>query len=180
MPIAERQAQDETVENGVGAHGIGGHVSFRSNIDNLLEKKSREELATVVRRYLPDALEPFPRHRWHREGPREPKLISAHWGLVDETELKFRQSLQEWKEGTKFSSSTTDLITDPAYLRIIGLGPPVLPYLLAELRENPDHWFWALEAISGTDPAGANDEFDIRVEKWLTWGLKLGYIGARV
>lgn len=181
MPIAEKQAEDETVENGVGAHGIRGHVSFRQNIDNVLEKESRAELASLVRGYLPETSEPFSRHRWRREfGPRPPKLISGQWGLVDETELNFRESLQEWKQGTKFSSSTSDLITHPAYLRIIGLGSPVLPYLLAELRAHPDHWFWALEAISGTDPAGPNDNFDVRVEKWLMWGSKLGLIGARV
>jgi hypothetical protein len=40
----------------------------------------------------------------------------------------------------------------PAYQQIIGLGPAGVPLLLRELEREPDHWFWALRAITGEDP----------------------------
>ena len=43
----------------------------------------------------------------------------------------------------------------PSYQRIIGLGSAVVPLLLRELERQPDHWFWALKAITGADPVPA-------------------------
>jgi len=64
----------------------------------------------------------------------------------------------------------------PAYQQIIALGPPVIPLILRELRERPDHWFWALNAITGEDPVGPEDDFDQAVEAWLRWGRERGYL----
>jgi hypothetical protein len=41
-----------------------------------------------------------------------------------------------------------DMVTHPAYQQIIGLGKEALPLLFGELRRAPDHWFWALRAIT--------------------------------
>lgn len=45
-----------------------------------------------------------------------------------------------------------EMAMHPAYQRIIGLGPEVAPLLLRELERQPDHWFWALKALTGADP----------------------------
>src|ERR1700687_4065288 len=64
----------------------------------------------------------------------------------------FRELARQWKEATEFTSSTTQMVMHPAYQQIIGMGREALPFLLAELRRKPDHWFWALKAITGEDP----------------------------
>ena len=37
------------------------------------------------------------------------------------------------------------------------MGEPVVPLILDELRREPDHWFWALEAITEENPVRPED-----------------------
>lgn len=66
----------------------------------------------------------------------------------------------------------------PAYQRIIGLGPAVIPLILADLARQPDHWFWALKALTGEDPVSPGDRGKMAAmsEAWLRWGRANGYI----
>jgi hypothetical protein len=77
-------------------------------------------------------------------------------------------------------SSVTKMVAHPDYLRIIGLAAisrkEVERLLLQELRSDPDHWFAALSAISGEDPASPDHDFDQAVNAWLEWGQKRGII----
>ena len=65
-----------------------------------------------------------------------------------------------------------------AYQRIIGLGISVVPSVLQELKGKPDHWFWALNAITGEDPVPQDAQGDLRrmAEAWLEWGRRKGYV----
>lgn len=65
----------------------------------------------------------------------------------------------------------------PAYQQIIGLGPDVVPLLLAELEGHPDHWFWALHAITREDPVPSESRGKIKAmaQAWLDWGKRHGY-----
>jgi hypothetical protein len=65
----------------------------------------------------------------------------------------------------------------PSYQRIIGMGPTVTPLLLRELERDPDYWFWALKAITGTDPVPAASRGKVRemARYWLDWGKGRGY-----
>ena len=74
-------------------------------------------------------------------------------------------------------SSTTAIATHPAYQRIIGLGPQVIPLILAELAKQPDHWFWALQALTGENPVPFADQGRIpaMTAAWLTWGHDNGW-----
>ena len=60
----------------------------------------------------------------------------------------------------------------PAYQEIIGMGWEVVSTLLRELESEPDHWFWALSAITGEDPVANGDRGDIleMAQSWLEWG----------
>jgi hypothetical protein len=82
-----------------------------------------------------------------------------------------------WKKERGPSSSATELAMCPSYQRIIGLGPAVLPFLLRELEREPDHWFWALKAITGADPVPASSRGKMRemARLWLEWGRQQGY-----
>lgn len=94
----------------------------------------------------------------------------------DELEQAFRALADRWRADTVFLSSVDKMAMHPAYQRIIGMGPQALPLILEELRARPDHWFWALHAISGEDPVRSGDNFDQAVTAWLGWGRKRGYI----
>ena len=50
-------------------------------------------------------------------------------------------------------------------------GLPAVPLILAELRRELDHWFWALRAITGEDPVPAERRGNMKemVEIWLEW-----------
>lgn len=72
----------------------------------------------------------------------------------------------------------------PEYQRIISLGPPVVPLTLAEMRDRPGHWFYALAAITGANPytperEGGFVKFNVpeATEAWLNWGRENGLIG---
>jgi hypothetical protein len=102
---------------------------------------------------------------------------SPAWSLPDtrdSVEELFQKLSREWREATRFTSSLTEMCTHPAYQRIIGLGRPVLRLLLEELRTQPDHWFWALQAITGEDPVPDREKGDLpkMAQRWLEWGRK--------
>jgi hypothetical protein len=84
--------------------------------------------------------------------------------------------VEQWRHDTQFLSSVTQMANHPAYQRIIEMGRPAVPLILRELEQRPDHWFWALNAITGEDPVRAGDAFDEAVEAWLRWGKEQGYI----
>lgn len=88
----------------------------------------------------------------------------------------FSSLVAQWQVATASSSSVAHMSMHPAYQRIIGLGEAAVPLLLEELRERPDHWFWALHAITGEDPAQGQTEFDAAVEAWLGWGRERGLL----
>jgi hypothetical protein len=57
------------------------------------------------------------------------------------------------------------------------MGQGVVPLLLAELRREPDDWFWALHALTGANPVPATGRGNVRAmaEAWLQWGLERRY-----
>lgn len=95
--------------------------------------------------------------------------------IVEATEpvhMKFKRLLTEWREQAKHLSSVTEMAILPSYQELIGMGKTALPYLLNELKERPDHLFWALRFISGTDPVQPNDRgrIDRMAKAWIEWG----------
>lgn len=91
---------------------------------------------------------------------------------------QFRELASQWKEDTKLTSSSSEIVLHPAYQRIIGLGPNVIPLVLKDLQENGGHWFWALQALTGENPVSNEDAGRIRkmTQVWLEWGQKNGLI----
>ena len=95
---------------------------------------------------------------------------------TQELRIVFDALSKKWCRETRHTSSISKMITHPAYLRIIGMGRDVLPLLFNELRERPDHWLVALNAIIGEDPASEESTFEQAVEAWLAWGRGKGYL----
>ncbi|MCH7633020.1 MAG: hypothetical protein IIB59_07385 [Planctomycetes bacterium] len=95
---------------------------------------------------------------------------------MESDEQKFQRLASQWQEETLFVSSTTKMCTHPAYLQIIGMGPAAVPLLLRELERQPNHWFWALHAITGADPVDPRDRGNVErmTRAWLRWGTDQG------
>jgi hypothetical protein len=93
-------------------------------------------------------------------------------------EAFFLDLVRRWKEERGPTSSTTELAMCPSYQRIIGLGPAVVLLLLRELEREPDHWFWALKAITGADPVPPAHRGKLRdmAQDWIAWGREQGYL----
>ena len=65
---------------------------------------------------------------------------------------RFRELRDDWKSKTRHLSNTAQISLVFPYQMIIGMGPQVVPLILAELEKETDHWFWALKAITGENP----------------------------
>lgn len=104
--------------------------------------------------------------------------LRASLGSHSELELRFLRLAEQWRAEIAATSSVTMMAMHPAYQRIIGMGPRVVPLILRELRRKPDHWFWALTAITGQDPIRPEDAGDIlrMTQAWLDFGERQGYL----
>jgi hypothetical protein len=85
---------------------------------------------------------------------------------------RFRRLSEQWKEESMFISSITKMAMLPSYQSIIGMGWPAVPLMLEDLLKEPQHWFWALNAITGANPVPPEDAGDMvrMAEHWINWG----------
>jgi hypothetical protein len=95
---------------------------------------------------------------------------------------KFRRLVAQWRTERGATSSITVAAMCDAYQRIIGMGLPAIPLIIAELRsegDEPDQWFWALQTVSGIDPVAVEDRgnFPRMANSWIAWAEKAGYAG---
>lgn len=92
-------------------------------------------------------------------------------------EDRFALLAAQWKLERGPSSSVSKLSMHTAYQQIIGMGEAVVPLIMADLEKTPDHWFWALHAITGADPVPKQGQGDLEAmsEAWLKWGREQGY-----
>ncbi len=88
----------------------------------------------------------------------------------------FRVLAERWKRETAILSSLSKKTKHPAYREIVKLGDAVLPYLICELAGQPDHWFSALEEITGKNPVSEADRKDIQwaTQAWVRWAHENG------
>jgi hypothetical protein len=139
------------------------------------------------------------RVRWETQREQERKALSSCWTFASVRVLRqlveapasdlhspsdsqvlqrFQTLKQSWRRETQLFSLMGKKILHPCYQSIIGLGPPVVPILLRELRDEPDHWFWALQCITGENPVPQADagRFEVMRSAWLEWGRRNGWI----
>lgn len=95
-----------------------------------------------------------------------------------EIKKRFERYADDWKFQTAHESVMSRRVFHPSYLRIIGLGQEALPLILHRLSSQPDHWFWALQSISGEDPVRPEDagRFDAMRDAWIAWGRNRGLV----
>jgi hypothetical protein len=80
-------------------------------------------------------------------------MIAALKGEQASQKERFDRLASEWKRDTFLSSKVKDKVLNIAYQKIIGMGPVAVPFILQDLAQNgPNHWFWALHAITEECP----------------------------
>lgn len=95
-----------------------------------------------------------------------------------EVEQRFRELAEIWYTDTLVLSSYFEKILHPAYQKILTLGKPVIPFILAELQDMPNDWFWALRLLSDDDPVKPEQAGDMQAmaDAWIQWGREEGYV----
>jgi hypothetical protein len=94
------------------------------------------------------------------------------------TAERFHRLVSEWKQQSGYLSDSRKMAMLQPYQEIIGMGLPVVPLILEELRAESDHWYWALQAITGENPvlAGVDGDMGRIRDAWLEWGRQQGLI----
>ncbi len=94
-----------------------------------------------------------------------------------EVQQRFAELVSEWRRTRGHSPKIKDLVMNSAYQRIIGMGEPAIPLILREMEREPDHWSWAMTAISGEDPVPhtARGRLDQTTAAWVKWAHEKGY-----
>ena len=114
----------------------------------------------------------------HRRGLDNIEQLLETWPGTPEDLARFQVLARRWKHETADLSNIAKKAMHSAYQEIIGMGQAALPLLLAELKREPDDWFWALHAITGANPVPmeSRGNLQIMVEAWRQWGSVRGYL----
>ncbi len=91
-------------------------------------------------------------------------------------EQEFQELAEKWHRETGMKSIVSKKAMHPAYQRIIGMGTAVVPLILRELEREPDHWFWALKAITGANPVKPEQRGRMQemATAWVNWEKEQG------
>ena len=108
----------------------------------------------------------------------EAKIWVTNHVRKEALEREFQELAAKWHQETWYCSSVVDMALNPNYQSIIGMGQPVVALILRELEKGPDHWFWALSAITRENPIKEEDAGDLEkmTEAWLRLGKERGWI----
>jgi hypothetical protein len=114
------------------------------------------------------------KHRVHRavSAQQQPAIVDI------ERSAQFQRLANQWRRETMHVSQVERRIMHPSYQKIIAMGPRVVPLILRELRDRPDHWFWALRILveEGPIPENFRGSPTDAAHLWLEWGRQVGYL----
>ncbi|MGR3317360.1 MAG: hypothetical protein ACUZ8O_02610 [Candidatus Anammoxibacter sp.] len=102
------------------------------------------------------------------------KVILTRYQLTATTDsaILFKKLADQWQRETSHLSFVSQRMRHPAYNRIINMGRSMVPLIIKQLEQEPDHWFYALASLTGENPIPAdftgtvNDAADL----WIQWG----------
>jgi hypothetical protein len=111
---------------------------------------------------------------WLRDEPHI-RLVEVTPAQDEQLRAEFDRLAEEWEDATWMYSFVERKIIHRAYQRIIGMGSPSVALILDRLKTHgPDHWFWALEMITGASPAAHAQTMEEAMAAWLAWGRERG------
>lgn len=119
---------------------------------------------------------------WLRDRADKPiRVAIPTTRLVQGDEDKFRRLAAEWQQSSGALSSVNTVAMHPSYQQMIGMGKEALPLIFERLKlegDEPNHWFWALAAITTENPVPKESRGRIAemAKAWLEWGSKRGYV----
>ena len=89
---------------------------------------------------------------------------------------QFQRFAKTWRDECAHLASIREMVLHPAYQQIVGMGLSALPFIFAELEREPNHWFWALRAITGEDPVPPEHRGNVSqmAQAWLQWAERKG------
>lgn len=98
--------------------------------------------------------------------------------IAEPIQERFQALREDWKSRTRHLSNVAQIALVSSHQQIIGMGPQALPLILAELQQETDNWFWALEAITGENPVPKEDAGDMAASAaaWIAWGKANGHL----
>jgi hypothetical protein len=105
--------------------------------------------------------------RWHRSRTEASKPSLA---------AEFKEYADKWWSETRLLSSIQSKVFNPNYQRIIGLGRAALPFIFSDLKQRGGQWYWALECITGENPAAHATTLDEAKRSWLDYAAEKGYL----
>ena len=97
---------------------------------------------------------------------------------MNQLKEKFESLSAQWRKNTAFFSTVKEIALDSNYQQIIGMGEPVVPLILNDLQKRPSHWYWALAAITGENPAKDSPKGNIQAvcDAWVDCGRRRGLL----
>lgn len=91
---------------------------------------------------------------------------------------KFKELVEVWEAATLFSSRLKDKSAHPVYKEIVGMGHPIVPFILQDLVQKPSWLVIALFGITKQNPIKKEHKGVLpkMVEDWLKWGKQHQYV----
>lgn len=114
------------------------------------------------------------------------QAISAEIERMSDYE-NFQKLSAEWKRSRAgWQSFSGDLMRDPSYSQIVGMGPAAIPFMLSDFEselssdEPITDWFYALWAITRENPIPLESQGRPReaARAWIEWGKREGHVNA--
>ena len=93
-------------------------------------------------------------------------------------EEEFRILAAQWRNETRILSSIQSKVFNSKYQRIMGMGKAALPLIFNDLLNNGGQWYWALECITGDNPAVNAANIQEAKKAWLQYADRHGYFDA--
>lgn len=152
-------------------------AAFESAVDISLDTPSQEPRRRRRMHREAFSIAMSYRQTEYRDRNIPPRTYGRSYPQSSQTEITFKQLAAQWRDQRGPSSLMSKLVLHQAYQRIIGIGPPAIPFIIRELQTDPDHWFWALYCITGENPVRAGHEGDLAAmtSDWLDWAGRRGY-----
>ncbi len=104
-------------------------------------------------------------------------LTDAEIAVVAGRREEVEQLADEWEQNRPRGVDVVAMAEHPAYQRIIEIGVAAVPWLLSRLEQRPNHWFLALNAITGSNPVPSESQGNVKAmaDAWIKWGWENGY-----
>lgn len=131
----------------------------------------------LLRRKLHEAEQEHSKLEQDNEDLRRALQATRKVGSQD-LRAEFNELAERWHDETGHMSSAISFTQHPAYLRIIGMGPAVVPFILEDLQRTQAHWFVALRLITGENPIKPEDRGKVQrlADSWIAWGRERGLV----